>query len=271
MPNYATPKTQQQRFAFTLIEVLLVCVILFILAAMSVPLLQGTLENQRLQTAAEQLRSEWLEARLKAMEDGQIICLRCSLGVPQNDAQNSSEIIVDRILDAHFTAGLSSRSTTNRYDMHNELDPFEKGAFTGEMEDFILRNPSQVSEENGSKIVKLPENVFVADVIAIPDERSAFYLGLTSAGETQTEENTAESEYVANQELRLGETSGGGSVWSVPIFFYPDGTTSAAAVLIKNSRGKCIEVRLRGLTGIGKMTEIVSVEAYSGELDPMRN
>ncbi|MDR0870828.1 MAG: prepilin-type N-terminal cleavage/methylation domain-containing protein [Planctomycetaceae bacterium] len=251
------------RSAFTLIEILLVVVIMFIAAAIGIPLLQGTLDNQRLQAAAEQLRGEFIEARLTAMEDGQIVCLRCRLG--------GSEIIVDRILDAHFTAGLSSRDATNRYDVLNELDPFEKGVFTGETQDFILRDPSQASEDTGTKMLKLPGSVFTADVISLPEERSAFYLGLTTAGETETEENTAESEEVANQELRLGETAGNSSaVWSVPIFFYPDGTVSSAAVLLKNNRGNCVEIRLRGLTGIAKTTPIVSAQSYTGELDATR-
>jgi len=252
------------RAAFTLIETLLVLTILLILAALGVPMLQGTLENQRLRSSANLLRGEWLDARIKAMEDGQILCLRCQLG--------GSELILDRILDSHFTAGLSSRETTDRFERLGEFDPFEKGSFTGETEDFILRDPGLASEETGTKFIKLPDSVFVADVIAVPEERAAFYLGLTAPGETDTvEENAAESEAVTNQEIRLGETSGSdGRLWSVPIFFYPDGTTSAAAVLLKNDRGRCIEIRLRGLTGIGKVTEMRSVETYTGELDAHR-
>jgi hypothetical protein len=255
-------------FAFTLIEIMLVITIMLILAAVGVPLLQGTLENQRLRSSAELLRGEWLDARIRAMEECQIFCLRCQLG--------GSELILDRILDSHFTAGLSSRSTTDRFDRYGELDPFEKGAFTGESEDFILRNPSGSTNESGidigTKFIQLPNSIFVADVIAIPEERAAFYLGLTAPNETtNTNENVAESEAVTNQEVRLGETTcSDGKIWSVPIFFYPDGTTSAAAVLLKNDRGRCIEIRLRGLTGIGKVTEMNSVENYAGELNAAR-
>ncbi|MDR1963388.1 MAG: hypothetical protein LBQ50_06390, partial [Planctomycetaceae bacterium] len=252
------------RFAFTLIEIMLVLTMMLLLAGVGLPVLQGTLEKQRLRSSAEMLRGEWLDARINAMEEGQILCFRCQLG--------GSELILDRILDSHFTAGLSSRETTGRFEQIGELDPFEKGAFTGKSEDFILRDPSQASEETGTKLIKLPESVFVTDVLAIPEERAAFYLGLTMPGEAGTvEENAAENEAVTNQEIRLGETSGSdGKLWSAPIFFYPDGTTSAAAVLLKNDRGYCIEVRLRGLTGIAKVTEIHSAETYSGELDVSR-
>ncbi|MDR2757534.1 MAG: prepilin-type N-terminal cleavage/methylation domain-containing protein [Planctomycetaceae bacterium] len=252
------------RHAFTLIEILLVLMIMLILAGVGIPFLQGTLESQRLRSSAETLRGEWHDARLKAMEDGQILCFRCQLG--------GSDLIFDRILDSHFTAGLSSRETTERFDLSGELDPFEKGGFTGKSEDFILRDPSLASEETGSRLIKLPNSVFIADVIALPEERSVFYLGLTTPGETDVvEENVSESEAVTNQEIRIGETSGfDGKLWSTPIFFYPDGTTSTAAVLLKNNRGHCIEVRLRGLTGIAKLTEINSAENYSGELNAER-
>ena len=241
----------------------MVLTIMVILATIGLPMLRGSLEQQRLKSAADRLRAEWHEARLRAMEDGQIFCLRCQLG--------GSEMILDRILDAHFTAGLSTRNTTDRFDILGEYDPFEKGNFTGETEDFILRDPSQAKEENGTKFLQLPEAVFVADVVALPEERAVFYLGLTAPGEMEIEENTSEHESVANQEIRLGESSGSdGYVWSTPIFFYPDGTTSAAAVLLKNDRGQCVEVRLRGLTGIRKVSDLTSADRYSGELDSSR-
>ena len=252
------------RAAFTLIELMLVLVILLTLAAVSVPMLSGMLESQRLQHSVGLIRIEWKEARLQAMEEGQIICVRYRLG--------GNEMLIDRILDAHFTASLSSRQTSDRYRLSNELDPFERGGFTGQMEDFILRNPGMASETTGSRIVTFPGSVFIADVIALPDERTAFYLGLTTAGENAVEENAAEIDEVTQQETRLGETAGtDGSVWSTPIFFFPDGATSTAAVLLKNDRDRCVEVRLRGLTGAGMACSVTSADFYDGELDPTRH
>lgn len=249
--------------AFTLIELMLVLAIMAVLAGLAVPILSGTLELQRLKSAGNTIRAEWMEARVRAMDEGQIFCFRCQLG--------GNQMIVDRVLDAHFTASLSSRETTNRFDTYNELDPFEKGAFSGDSEDFILRDPAQASEETGTRFIELPKSTFAADLIAMPDERAAFYLGLTSAGESDIEDNVSESDEVTQQEIRLGQTSGSdGSTWSTPIFFYPDGTTSTAALLLKSDSGRCIEVRLRSITGLATMGDIFSVESYSGELDPSR-
>ena len=252
-----------RRAAFTLIELMLVLAILLALAAFSLPMLSGVLENQRLRHSAGLIRAEWRETRLQAMEEGQIFCARYKLG--------GSEMLIDRILDAHFTASLSSRETSDRYRLSNELDPFERGGFSGQMEDFMLRDPSQASEATGSRLVTFPGSVFAADVIALPDERTAFYLGLTTAGDGDVEENVSESDEVTRQETRLGETAAtDGGIWSTPIFFFPDGTTSTAAVLLKNDRDKCIEIRLRGLTGTGMICEATSMEHYDGELDPTR-
>lgn len=44
--------------------------------------------------------------------------------------------------------------------------------------------------------------------------------------------------------------------WSQPILFYPDGTTSDAAVLLANADGETLRVTLRGLTGISRAGEI---------------
>jgi prepilin-type N-terminal cleavage/methylation domain-containing protein len=248
---------------FTLIEIIVVLVILVLIAAMGVPMLRGTLAQRQLQYSADQIRGEWLDARVRAMEEEQIFCMRCKLG--------GSTLIIDRVLDAHYTAGLSSRQTTRRFETYNELDPFEKGGFVGDYEDFILRDPESATAERGTIIIELPETVILTDVIAVAEERAAFYLGLTAPGESEVEENVSEIEAVTFGEIRLGETAAAdGMTWSSPIFFYPDGTTSTAAVLLKNTSGRCYEVRLRGLTGTGTLTEVTTTDAYVGELNASR-
>jgi hypothetical protein len=52
----------------------------------------------------------------------------------------------------------------------------------------------------------------------------------------------------------LGDSSGG--VWSAPILFNPDGTTSDATVLLANEGNDTIRVTLRGLTGISNVGDI---------------
>jgi Tfp pilus assembly protein FimT len=46
------------------------------------------------------------------------------------------------------------------------------------------------------------------------------------------------------------------NVWSPPVLFNPDGTTSDATVLLENDRGQTIRVTLRGLTGIASASNV---------------
>lgn len=43
--------------------------------------------------------------------------------------------------------------------------------------------------------------------------------------------------------------------WSRPVLFYPDGTTSDATIYLRSESGSLTSVRLRGLTGIARITE----------------
>ena len=251
---------------FTLFEVVLVLAIFILLAALGIPMMWTTLAQQRLKHSATQIRGEWVETRVRAMDEGHIFAMRAKIG--------GSTIVISQILDAHFTAGLSSRQTTGRFDANNQRDPFEKGGFTGDAYDFILRDPESAIKGDSAIVIELPDTVTVADVIVVIEERAAFYLGLTVPSETTGIMDGSE-EYYAIEELmtgdiRYGETSGADGLWSSPIFFYPDGSTTTAAMLLKNESGRCIEVRLRGLTGTTTVTDITLTRDYAGELDPER-
>jgi prepilin-type N-terminal cleavage/methylation domain-containing protein len=47
----------------------------------------------------------------------------------------------------------------------------------------------------------------------------------------------------------IAQSGDGGSGWSDPIFFYPDGTTSDARLIVASGRGYAVHIRLRGVTG----------------------
>ncbi len=61
-------------------------------------------------------------------------------------------------------------------------------------------------------------------------------------------------------DVRAAETEASGSQTAPQIFFYPDGTTSTAQVLITNNHDRFLKVQLRGLTGIPRVGEVVSAE-----------
>ena len=256
---------KSQRSAFTLIEVILVLVVLVVLTGLSLPLLRNSLTNHRLKKSADIVRAEWGRLRIQAMEEGQILCFRALIG--------GNRILVDRVLDAHFAASMRTDDSLLRRrggDIagtpgYYEEDYFYSRGFSGSDEDFILRDPSQASSETGARFLELPEGVFFSDTLAVPDERAAYYLGFT-VGE---DEQGRVQDPVANRDTRYGETRArDGTLWSAPVFFFPDGTTSTAAVLVKNQTNRCLEVRLRGLTGTTSTGSITFPEQYRGELNP---
>ena len=51
---------------------------------------------------------------------------------------------------------------------------------------------------------------------------------------------------------------GGSGVWSSPILFFPDGSTSSATVLLRNERRIFQRATLRALTGTGRASELLS-------------
>jgi prepilin-type N-terminal cleavage/methylation domain-containing protein len=52
-------------------------------------------------------------------------------------------------------------------------------------------------------------------------------------------------------------------VWSPPLLFYPDGTTSDAIIMLNNKRNQTIEISLRGITGMTQVGDVTRLEAIS--------
>jgi type II secretory pathway pseudopilin PulG len=61
-------------------------------------------------------------------------------------------------------------------------------------------------------------------------------------------------------ERQVASMQAQGADVSTPILFFPDGTTSQASVVLANDRNQFIRLTLRGLTGVGRATEILSQE-----------
>jgi Tfp pilus assembly protein FimT len=51
-----------------------------------------------------------------------------------------------------------------------------------------------------------------------------------------------------------------GAEVSTPILFFPDGTTSQASIVLANDRNQFVRLTLRSLTGVGRVTGILSQE-----------
>jgi Tfp pilus assembly protein FimT len=59
-------------------------------------------------------------------------------------------------------------------------------------------------------------------------------------------------------DARTAQTEGAGGQTAPQLYFYPDGTTSTAQVLLANNNARYLKVELRGLTGVPKVGEVIS-------------
>ena len=81
---------------------------------------------------------------------------------------------------------------------------------------------------------RLPEGIFFATSQTVADTRSEWLM-------------------LDGQETTAQDTD-----WSVPIFFYPDGTTSTASLVLSNRRNRSITIELRGLTGVARVGPLLA-------------
>lgn len=79
--------------------------------------------------------------------------------------------------------------------------------------------------------------------------------GITFAGGESAWDSRAEM-FGADTTAFLSQDQG----WSGPIFFYPDGTTSTARVMLRNERNRYIIVCLRGHTGMVSISDVETSE-----------
>ena len=87
------------RRALTLLEIILVLTLMCVLGSMAYITVMRPMASQRLETAADQLRAEWLRARNRAMSRGTTYAFRCS--------QESGAYTVEPYSDASEDASLT--------------------------------------------------------------------------------------------------------------------------------------------------------------------
>jgi prepilin-type N-terminal cleavage/methylation domain-containing protein len=206
----------KNRRAFTLLELLLVLALLAIMAAFSWPALRGSMGGQNLRSAGDQVRTNWLRARTKAITSGEAMSFRYQPGTGRYRIEQRTE---QQILLAAFTAspggagqpggGASSATAVQSGSPPAPVPPIED---------------------------KLPDGVSFGGSEVMADSRA--------------------TRLAAEDRVR---SMGDGS-WSEAVLFYPDGTATAAQVVLVGARGRAIAIELRGLTGDVRVGPIFSVE-----------
>lgn len=118
-------------------------------------------------------------------------------------------------------------------------------------------------EQNGARYqilslddLLLPEN----STLTLDDTPERDVSDLLRLGEARLPDGVVfvEGEVSASAQVAalLGETAATG--WSAPILFRPDGTTSDATLVLANDAQQTIEVTLRGLTGVSRVSDEAS-------------
>ena len=99
-----------------------------------------------------------------------------------------------------------------------------------------LGNPAEGTSAEGTRLSELPESVSFASSETVVDLR----------GELLAAQDTSEM--------------AGDAQWSSPIYFYPDGTTSTARLVLGNQRQRYVVLTLRGLTGMIQVSGLLTAE-----------
>ena len=114
--------------------------------------------------------------------------------------------------------------------------------------------PNEASAEAPLDDALAGPGLFTAEEAALMcDERElpkgVTFLAAEVAEDSRSVAEDASAEPIADRE---GE-------WSGPIYFFPDGTCTTARILLANEYEDCVEVALRGLTGVAKVSELRTV------------
>ena len=203
------------RKGFTLFEVLLTLCLLVIIAAIVWPSLERSFSTQRLRKAADQIRTGWCKARIKAMTTGYLLVFRYEIdgGKYRLYGQTADGAYVQTAESAYFalTQATPASSTNN-----------------------ANYSPDNVFTGTSSPLDKmLPDGIAFVGNETLVDQRAA---------------------------VALNNISNAEAGWSDPIFFYPDGTTSTARLLLRNKDYRMIELFLRGLTGVVTVGDVTAAQ-----------
>ncbi len=108
--------------------------------------------------------------------------------------------------------------------------------------DPFLSTPDETTEQ-------LPDGIFFMACDVQVDQRST--LEMSSLDATPIVDDFSSD---SSSEGMTGEES-----WGMPIFFFPDGTTSTAQLILANDNQQSVTITLRGLTGMVRLGRVESI------------
>lgn len=176
--------------------------ILGVIGAIAIPQIGWLLGDRRLVRAADQMRIEMTQLRIKSMREGRIMLI---------EASSEEEGKIQK--RAYFSVA----DSTEAFDQLGSQSALASGAQQAQ-----ISFDAPDAAETEAEIIELPEGTTVETIAVVGSARA-----------------------LSIQEELLTQGAG----LTQPILFYPDGTTSTAAVVLVHPEHGKITVKLRGLTG----------------------
>ncbi len=218
----ATRFHREARAAFSLMEVLLVLVLLVVIGTISVWSLKGTFRQQQLVRSGEKIQAEWARARVKAIKTGRVHVFYHAVSGQQY--YTSAEASIDDPTPTEMLGTMNSMSG---------FGTSSASSSSSSSSDPLLSNvPAAVNQ--------LPQFVSFVGADVQMDQRTVLQLSGLAPTNNGFGSSTAPAE----------------ASWGTPIYFFPDGTSSSALLVLRNDRQQAIAVTLRGLTGTSRLGRV---------------
>jgi prepilin-type N-terminal cleavage/methylation domain-containing protein len=212
-----------RRYAFSLMEMLVVLSLLGVMLSMAWPSMRRTLGKSQLREAAKQVRTQLATARLAAMESGRPQQFRYQPGTGR---------FVITPLDSPLEA------------------PFDPDAELATSSSSSLATGLRHSEQAGDDCRRQPVQSLGGGVVfGTADIREAYGI----AGNSSTEMTLADTQ--RPREIEVSRHAD----WSAPVVFYPNGRSADATVRLYGERDFQVDVNLRGVLGTVEVAAPVRV------------
>jgi len=244
------------RGGFTLMELILVLVLLVVLTTMGSLNLRGGLRHHALQKAAEQVQAEWGRARAKAIKSGRVQVFYHAVNGRQfyTRGEASLDDPVPTVMGAGaIGSGATAGGMAGGMAGGGMMAPGAGGSGAGASgAGGFAGGWGPLPPVDNARIRELPRATSFLGADVRIDQRTAVQLtGLARAAEESAFGPSTSPD--PREEMAVE--------WGMPIYFFPDGTTSNAILLLRNDRSLAIAVELRGITGASRVGVVQSESA----------
>ena len=195
--------------------------LLVVFGSMVAPIFTNGFSSVRLRRAGDQVLSRWSAARARAIETGEV---RQFTFTPESG---------DFRVGPWTGVADKAEARQSRSSQKDETSSTDEPSTTTAAAKPADPAATETEKEAGGTRAALPEPIlFQSGQIAVDDPESA--------------------------ERRVDPLQPSGEEESTPILFFPDGTTSEASVVLANDRNQFVRLTLRGLTGVGRASGVLT-------------